>query len=186
MKTEDLLLQRNSHPKLGGEVPDPEIMEFLYQAALRAPDHGNLRPWQFVEFTGEGRDKLGQLFCDSLLSEQPDADEAAQRKRRNMPLRAPVVIAVIAKVVSDHPKVPVIEQVISAGTAAQNILLAAHAKGLGAMWRTGDVAFESTVAEGLGLSGDDVITGFIYLGEIEGRTKPVPEHNSDDFVQRWS
>lgn len=186
MNTEDLLLQRNSHPKLGGDVPDDETLAFIYQAALRAPDHGNLRPWQFIEFTGEGRQRLGQVFADSLKKEQPDADEAALRKRQNMPLRAPVVIAVIARVVVDHPKVPVVEQVISAGAAAQNILLAAHAKGLGAMWRTGDVAFEASVKTGLDLNDNDQIVGFIYLGEIEGRTKPVPEHDNHEFVQRWN
>lgn len=186
MKVEELLLERNSHPRLTGDVPAAEVLDFLYQAALRAPDHGNLRPWRFVEFTGAGRERLGELFCQGLLAKDPAAEESVQKKRRMMPLRAPLVIAVVAEVVPDHAKVPVLEQVISAGAAAQNIILAAHGKGLGAMWRTGDVAFDPVVAEGLGLAQDDQIVGFIYLGEIEGRQKPIPEHSVDDFVQRWS
>ena len=186
MQAEALLLERNSHPRLAGNVPNQDVLEFIYQAALRAPDHGNLRPWRFIEFTGEGRERLGELFCQALLVDKPDAEEAMQKKRKMMPLRAPMVIAAIAKVTPDHPKVPTVEQIISAGAAAQNIILAAHAKGLGAMWRTGDVAFDPVVAKGLGLADDDQIVGFIYLGEIEGRCKLVPEHNTEDYVERWS
>ncbi len=186
MQAEALLLNRNSHPKLSGEVPGADILEFIYQAALRAPDHGSIRPWRFIEFTGAGRERLGEIFYKGLMSRKPDADEAQQNKMRIMTLRAPLVIAVVAKVTEDHPKVPVIEQLLSAGAAAQNMLLAAHAKGLGAIWRTGDVAFDPVVNQELGLEGEDQIVGFLYIGEVEGRNKPLPEHNTDDFVERWA
>ena len=185
MNAETLLLQRNSHPRLVAPAPTEEQMTFIYNSALRAPDHGNLRPWQIIEFTGEGLNRLGTLYQQGLITRQPDADDAFLNKVKSMPLRAPMVLAVIAKVTPEH-KVPVIEQIISAGAFAQNIILAAHAQGLGAMWRTGDVAFDPVVAKGLGLEPQDQIVGFIYLGQIEGRTKPIPEHNLNDFVQRWS
>ena len=186
MQAEALLLNRNSHPRLGGEVPAQDDLEFIYQAALRAPDHGNIRPWRFIEFTGAGRERLGELYHQGLMVRQPDADDVQQKKVRQMPLRAPLVIAVIAQVTTDHPKVPVIEQVLSAGAAAQNMMLAAHAKGLGAIWRTGDVAFDPVVNRGLGLAEQDQLVGYLYIGEVEGRNKPLPEHNSSDFVQRWN
>lgn len=186
MQAEALLLNRNSHPKLSGDVPDADTLEFIYQAALRAPDHGCLRPWRFVEFTGSGRERLGELFYQGLMARQPDADGAKQNKMRIMPLRAPLIIAVIAKVTPEHPKVPELEQVLSAGAAAQNMLLAAHAKGLGVIWRTGDVAFDPVVNQGLGLEPCDQVVGYLYIGQVEGRNKPLPEHNSEDFVQRWS
>lgn len=184
MTAEELLLQRNSHPRLVAPVPTAEQMTFIYQAALRAPDHGNLRPWQIIEFTGAGLERLGALYQKGLLARQPDADASQLSKVQGMPLRAPMVIAVIAKITPEH-KVPIIEQVISAGACAQNIILAAHAQGLGAMWRTGEVTFDPVVKEGLGLQPQDQIVGFIYIGQIEGRTKPIPEHRVDDFVQRW-
>jgi len=186
MQAEALLLNRNSHPKLSGERPSAEIMEFIYQAALRAPDHGAIRPWRFIEFTGTGRERLGELFHKGLMVRQPDADEAKQNKIRLMTLRAPVIIAVVAKVDAKHPKVPVIEQVLSAGAAAQNAMLAAHAKGLGAIWRTGDVAFDPVVDQGLGLEAEDQVVGYLYLGQIEGRNKPLPEYKTEDYVECWS
>ena len=80
---------------------------------------------------------------------------------------------------------PKIEQVISAGCAAHGILLAAHALGLGAMWRSGKYAFDSVVRKGLSLDEDDEVVAFIYLGSLAGRHKPLPQHKVDDFVERW-
>jgi nitroreductase len=108
---------------------------------------------------------------------------AAARKK---PLRAPMIIAVIARVTPDEPKVPKIEQVISAGCAAHGILLAAHALGLGAMWRSGKYAFDTTVRKGLGLDEEDQVVAFVYLGQLAGRHKPVAEHDIDAFVEHWS
>ncbi len=186
MQADTLLLNRNSHPKLAGELPDTDTLEFIYQAALRAPDHGCIRPWRFIEFSGAGRERLGEIFFRGLMARNPQADEAQQNKVRMMTLRAPLIIAVIAKVTEDHPKVPVIEQVLSAGAAAQNMVLAAYAKNLGAIWRTGDVAFDPVVNQELGLEGEDQIVGYLYIGDVEGRNKPLPEHNTEDFVERWS
>jgi len=95
------------------------------------------------------------------------------------------VIAVIARVTPDVPKVPKMEQVISAGCAAHAILLAAHALGLGAMWRSGKYAFDPVVRKGLGLEEEDEVVAFIYLGTLGGRHKPLPDHDVGAFVERW-
>jgi nitroreductase len=181
-----LLHQRSSMGKLMGPAPGPEEMEAIYRAALRAPDHKELRPWRFIEFSGEGLVRLGELFAEAEYREDPSIEDAALDAVRKKPLRAPMVIAVIAKVTPDVPKVPKIEQVLSAGCAAHGILLAAHAQGLGAMWRSGKYAFDPTVRKGLGLEEEDELIAFIYLGKLGGRHKPIAEHRISDFVERWS
>lgn len=52
-------------------------------------------------------------------------------------LNAPILPAVLIKIAADHPKVPVEEQYVSLGAAVENILLAAHALGFGAMLTSG-------------------------------------------------
>jgi len=180
-----LLHERSSMGKLMGPPPGPEQLEAIYRAALRAPDHKELRPWRFIEFSGEGLSRLGELFAEAEYREDPHVGDAALDAARKKPLRAPMVIAVIAKVTPDVEKVPKIEQVISAGCAAHGILLAAHALGLGAMWRSGKYAFDPTVRKGLGLEEDDEVVAFIYLGQLGGRHKPIAEHRQEDFVERW-
>ncbi|SEK91611.1 nitroreductase family protein [Halomonas daqiaonensis] len=180
-----LLHERSSMGKLISPPPSSEQLEAMYRAALRAPDHKELRPWRFIEFSGEGLSRLGELFAEAEFREDPHAGDAVLDAARKKPLRAPMIIAVIAKVTPDIPKVPKIEQVISAGCAAHAILLAAHAQGLGAMWRSGKYVFDPAVHKGLGLAEDDEIVAFIYLGSLGGRHKPVPEHDIDDFVEHW-
>ena len=51
-----------------------------------------------------------------------------------------MIIVAISRTIS-HNKVPKIEQMLSTATAAENILLALHAKNYAGMWRTGKFAF---------------------------------------------
>ncbi|WP_447528194.1 nitroreductase family protein [Vreelandella sp. TE19] len=181
-----LLHERSSMGKLTEPAPSFEQLEALYQAALRAPDHQELRPWRFIEFSGEGRERLGELFAEAEFQEDPSATDDTLSAARQKPLRAPMIIAVIASVTPDIPKVPKMEQVISAGCAAHGILLAAHALGLGAMWRSGKYAFDPVVRKGLSLAEDDEVVAFIYLGTLGGRHKPLAQHDTANFVERWS
>jgi nitroreductase len=180
-----LLHERNSMGKLMGPPPSRDQLDAMYRAALRAPDHKELTPWRFIEFSGDGINRLGDLFAEGERRANPDIDETQLESIRKKPKRAPMIIAVIAKVTPNLPKVPPVEQVISAGCAAHGILLAAQALGLGAMWRTGTFAFDETVRQGLGLGEHDQIVGFLYLGQLGGRQKPLPERNPSDFVERW-
>jgi len=99
-------------------------------------------------------------------------------------LRGPLIVVVVARL-SEHPKVPVIEQRLSAGCAAHGLLLAAESMGYAGIWRTGDAAFDRHVMNGLGLSDNEEITGFLYLGTRDGQPKPLPALQSTDYVSQW-
>lgn len=184
MEALDALLNRVSLGRLQEPAPDAAQRELLFRAALRAPDHGYLRPWRFLTIEGEARAKLGELFVSALQAKDPQAPEVAIAKARAMPLRAPLMVVVIATLQAGH-KVPEVEQLLSAGCAAHGILLAAHAQGLGAMWRTGDMAYDRNVAAGLGLGEQERIVGFLYLGSVEGERRAPPELTLTDFVKAW-
>lgn len=179
-----LLHERSSMGKLTEPAPTAAQLDALYRAALRAPDHDELTPWHFVEISGAGRERLGELFARATRADDPEADDKALDKARRKALRAPLIIAVIARVTA-HRKVPRIEQVVSAGCAAHAMLYAAQLQGLGAMWRTGRFAEHSVVREGLGVGGDDELVGFIYVGHPAGRAKRLPAREPSDFVERW-
>lgn len=184
MQAIQALTQRASVARLMDPAPDTAARETLFQAALRAADHGNLRPWRFLVVEGTGRDALGELFCTAALADNPDLTESQQDKYRAMPQRAPMLIVVIATV-CEHPKVPVIEQLLSAGAAAQNIINAAFALGLGAMWRTGEMAYHPKVLEGLGLTENEQLVGYLYLGQPANPISPPKTAEIDNFYQAW-
>lgn len=178
-----LLNQRNSAPKLVEPAPDHSALEQIFTAALRAPDHGRLRPWRFLVIEGNDRRQLGNLFAQALRVRKPDANPEEIEKSRVAPLRAPLIVTVIARL--QENKVPKVEQLLSAGSAAHSILLAAQALGFGAIWRTGDNSYDATVKAGLGLTGGEEIVGYIYLGTPAGTPKPLPELNVADYVSAW-
>ena len=120
----DALQARVSSPKLCEPGPSKSHVETMVRCAVRAPDHGRLKPWRFVVVEGDGRVALGKLFERALLAKDADASEQKRDKTKLMPLRAPLVIVAIANVTTSH-KVPAIEQVISTGVADQNMKLAA-------------------------------------------------------------
>ncbi len=179
----ELLHNRTSCPLLEEPGPTEAQLNTLFQAALRAPDHGAIRPWRFLTVQGEARKKLGELFLNAARQDDENLSASRCDKIRNMPLRAPTLIIVVAAV-QDHPKVPALEQQVSAGCAAQNIILAAHAQKLGAMWRTGDMAYHPVVREGLGVAAGETIMGYIYLGTAQ-KMKKVPQHDLADYVFEW-
>ncbi|MFC0710189.1 nitroreductase family protein [Azorhizophilus paspali] len=184
MEALDALLNRVSVARLRDPAPSAEQRERLFAAALRVPDHAQLRPWRFLSVEGEARVRLGELFARAIADNQPDVHEAVLQKARSAPLRAPLLVVVIASPKA-HPRVPEIEQVLSAGCAAHALLLAAHAQGLGAMWRTGDVAYDPLVAAGLGLAGNERIVGFLYLGTPEGEPRVPHRLDTVEFVDAW-
>lgn len=172
---------RKASPKLVEPLPTDDELRLIYQAALRAPDHGMLRPWRFLLVKGQARNKLGELFVEAM---QPDTEEK-RNKLLKAPLRAPMIIIAISTI-TEHPKVPAIEQITSTAAAVQNMSLAAHALGYASIWRTGAVAFSDKVKLALDLSVSDEIVGLLYLGSSTYENLPIPTVNIDDHFEEWS
>ncbi|HKE96258.1 MAG TPA: nitroreductase [Povalibacter sp.] len=172
---------RTSAAKLTEPAPSREHLERIIGAGVRAPDHGRLRPWRFVVLAGDARRRLGDAMAAILQAKVPGATPEQLDGERNKALRAPVIIAVAAHVT--RGKIPDVEQVLAAGAAAQNMLLAAHALGYGAMWKTGAVAYDAGVKNLLGLAPEDHIVALLYLGTVAAPGALVPA--SADGVVRW-
>ncbi len=175
---------RSSVGKVNGTLPDDEAINNLFKAALRAPDHGQLRPWRFLRIEGASLQRLADLFATAAKQDNPDLSAEEQQSAGSKALRAPLIIVSISRA-APHAKIPVLEQDLSAGAATHAMLVAAHAQGLGAVWRTGPMASHPVVTEALGLSENEKIIGFLYIGLPEGSARPLRELAIDDFVKRW-
>lgn len=176
----EALQTRVAAPRLVEPAPTAEELEIIYKAGLRAPDHGMLRPWRFLVVSGEAREKLGQLYVDSM---NPETEEHT-KKLLNAPLRAPLIIVAVTAI-QDHPKVPPIEQICATAAAVQNMSVAIHALGYSSIWRTGKPAFDEGVKKALGFSARDEIVGFLYVGTPTFADRPVPENKVEDYFRQW-
>jgi nitroreductase len=175
----ELLLNRRSVAKLNAPAPDGKVLENIIQAGLRAPDHGSLTPWRFVIAQGKGLNKLSDILAQAVAA---NGDAALLEKMKNAPFRAPLVITVIAKVTA-HEKVPAFEQHLSAGCAVQAMQMAAIAQGFQGVWRSGEVMFSPVVHQALGLTGDDQVVGFLYLGTAATEPMKAPTRLLSQFVE---
>ena len=106
---------RRSIRKYKPDTISEEALKQILMAGMQAPSSGNGQPWHFVVIDDVATlQRLGQIH--------PNAPMVAE---------APMAILVCGEQQIDRYK-PYLAQDLSAAT--QNILLAAHAKGLGAVW----------------------------------------------------
>jgi nitroreductase len=176
----EALRERRSIGKVRPERPPRVQVEQIIAAAGWAPNHYHTAPWRFIVLAGASREQLGDVMASSLAARlgdphNPECRQLVERERRK-PLRAPVVIAVAA-VPSDAPKVVEIEEVAATAAAVENMLLAAQSLGLGAMWRTGQPAYDPAVKRHLGLPETAHLVAFVYLGYPD--MPPAPEQRHD-------
>jgi nitroreductase len=99
-------------------------------------------------------------------------------------MRAPVVIAVISRV-TKNPAAPEWEQVLSAGAACQNLLVAATALGFGAQWITEWYAYSESVRRALRLAEGERVAGFVYVGTAKEKPDERERPALVDIVTAW-
>jgi nitroreductase len=184
MEAIDALTRRVSGISLVEPAPDELELHSMLSAAVRAPDHGRLRPWRFVVLRGGARKRLGAVMGEAYRRRHPDATPAQIEKEVNKPLRAPLVVVVAAKV-NQHTNIPLIEQILSAGAAAQNIMVAAFALGYGCAWKTGDAAYDPEIKAAFDLEPSDAIIGFLYLGTNQNALPLAEPFDLSRHVVEW-
>jgi nitroreductase len=182
----ETLMTRRSPAKLADPAPPADALTQAMAAAVRAPDHGRLKPWRFLVIDTPARGAFGEIMAQCLKRQQPDANDEMLAREREKALRAPMIVVAVAKIQPKHPKIPEVEQLLAAGAAAQNFWLALHAQGYGAMWKTGAPAYDAEVKRQLGLAETDHIVGFMYVGSIAAPALDVKRPEPEAFVERWS
>src|SRR5262245_7641003 len=184
MEAMELLRTRYSASKLDAAPLSAEAIDAILEAAARAPDHGRLRPWRLILIDGDARQSFGEILAGSLARRNPLAGDQALAREREKALRAPLII-VVATRCDRSAKIPIVEQILSAGCAAHSVMLAAFAQGLGAFWRTGEAAYDEAVKGALGIAADDLVIGFIYVGTDTGGAPAQPRAVVQELAQRW-
>ena len=181
------LLSRHSVAalKLREPAPSAQQLALAIDAALRAPDHGNLKPWRAVLIRGDARKRLSDLFVQRMQQREPPAPPGKVEKARTMPLSAPLVIALAAHIRADN-KVPEIEQLLSSGAATMNLMNALHAQGYASIWLTGPNAYDADIARTLGLAAHERLLGFVYVGTSADEAARTSSIDHSGFVRDWS
>ncbi|HET7610204.1 MAG TPA: nitroreductase [Rhodanobacteraceae bacterium] len=182
------LRNRRSVPaaQLAPPGPTPEQLREIIATAIRVPDHGKLTPWRLVAFTGDAGARYGAALAALHAQVDPGVPGKKLVKDRERFAHSPVVLAVIARIDEQHPKIPAQEQLLSAGCLGFNLLLAVQAAGFAAQWLTGWSCYDREAAKLLGLAANERAIAYIHIGSRE--VEP-PERNRpgvDEVVSAWT
>lgn len=184
----DAIFTRRSIGVVTEQSPPEDLIEKIVEAGTWAPNHFRTEPWRYFILTGDGRKPLGEVLAKIAARGMDDSESVKNKEKldkiRQKPFRAPVII-VAAVEPSDNPKVILKEEYAAVHAGVQNTLLAAHALGLGAIWRTGKPCYDDEVRKLFGISEKGEVLGFIYIGypqreaPVGKRKKPLIE------VAKW-
>ncbi len=178
------LAARQSQPAklFAGPVPSRDALEPILAAALRVPDHGKLEPWRLIVLTKTDMARLADLAEARARDLGGDAEKI--EKGRGQFDRGGLAVVVISAP-QDVPKIPVAEQVLSAGALCLGLVNAATAAGWGANWLTGWVSHDAAFcARAFGCTGAETVAGIVHIG-TPGPAAPERPRPDLSRVVQW-
>ena len=181
-----LLLTRRSTTAdlMSGPGPSEAELRNIILAASRVPDHRRVVPFRFVVIKDEQRKQLGIALGAIFKENNPEAEQRAIDYEASRFLRAPIVLTVVAALDEGH-KTPIWEQTLTVGAVCQNALIACNASGFAAQWLTEWYTFDGAFKEKLGVSEDEKIAAFIYIGSATQNPKERLRPDIDSLISTY-
>ena len=167
-------------------VPD-DVLRRVLEAATWAPSAHNRQPWRFVVLTESSkREHLGRRMGELLrAARSADGDDAADIEgdvaRSYNRIAGAAVAIVVFMTLEDMDVYPDARRshaeelmaVQGAAMATQNLLVAAHAEGLGACWMCAPLFCQEEVGAALGVPAHWQAQALITLGYPASKGKPA-------------
>lgn len=173
-----LIRTRRSIRRFEQRPVQSELVDNLLEAAQWAPSAHNRQPWRLVVITTEEQrnalaDRMAERLAADLRTDGVSEDVIATdtNRSRTRISGAPILILVCLSMADmDHypdswrQNLERMMAVQSASMAAQNLLLMAHAHGLGGCWLCAPLFCRDVVANALSLPADFEPQGLIVVG----------------------
>ncbi|WP_246226029.1 nitroreductase family protein [Pelistega suis] len=183
----ELLINRNSMKMVVAPAPSDEELALALQAAVAAPDHGNLTPWRFKLIRGENIQKFADLgITIRQRSDNPFPEEKVAASRQWLS-EVPLIIAVACHIDYSNTKIPESERMLSAGCAVMNMMNALNALGYGTFWSTGIATYDDEFQAALGFDSLDYrFMGFLAVGTPKVAIPKKERKSYTEFVEEWT
>ncbi len=173
----DFLKSRRSRPAKLFSLPVPDQAELteILTAAIRVPDHGKLEPWRLIVVQGAGFARLADLAEARAVELAGDAEKIAKGRGQYDLGKLAVVVVASPK---PAPKIPAVEQLMSAAALCFGIVNAAEAAGWGACWLTGWPAHDPVfAARAFGCTEGETVAGIVHIATppADATDRPRPD-----------
>lgn len=165
MELEDAIRSRRTHKAYGAAPLAREEVEALVELARWAPNHHLTEPWRF------------RLVGPGALRRLKDASPSDAAGKLD---RAPTLLVVSC--LRDSDERVHLEDRDATAAAAYGLLLAAHARGWAAYWRTPAVLLQPAGRAAVGLGLDEVALGLLHLGPVRQEVRTPPRRPVADVL----
>ncbi len=162
--------------------PTAAEMEAILEAGAAAPDHGKIVPFRFVVVPDEARAAFVTASLDAFRAAVPDADEAGLKKARGKAEQPPAIVALVAKLQPNHPKIGLPDQWLTVGCVLQNLWLAAESLGFACGVSSGRVMESDVMRRAFQLAEGEEIVSIVSIGTPKERQPPRPKPALADIV----
>ena len=171
-------------PFLSEPGPNKEELDLILSIGTRVPDHAKLCPWRLIVIQGDARKRAGEKLAQIAKAQKPEMNEEELEVERNQFLPAPLTIGVLSVPV-EHQKVVELEQVLSAGNVALNLVHGANALGFAAHWVTRWFAYDPEATAMLGAKEGEQFVAFVHIGTPQTRLEDKPKPDLEKLVSTW-
>ena len=175
---------------LGAPGPDALALETLLTIAARVPDHGALVPWRFIAVEGDARAQLVQRLQAACIAAVGGSGNAGAQAAKTVEkigrlFGCPPLVVIVVSRPDPHAKIPVFEQVLSAGAVCMNLMTAAAGMGFASNWLTGWTATDPAARPVLGLQDGETVAGIIPIGTPSETPPDRPRPDLSQVVTQW-
>jgi nitroreductase len=181
-----LMARRSGNARaLAMPAPSPAEIAAIVTAGSRAPDHGRLVPFRFIDIADEGRARLADLMEAAQREIMPDAPAGEIERTREKAHQGPALLALVARIDAVHPKIIASDQWLTVGCALENMLLAIQSLGYAAAVRSGKIYGSTAMRAGFGLAPNEHLTCLIAIGTPTDWPPQKPKPELAQVFSRW-
>lgn len=183
MNVEEAIRGRYSVKSFTDRPVTRQEIEALLELAVEAPNHRMTEPWGFAVLGDEARRAYARVL-GGRKSKKVSDPEAARLVREKVERNTMAIPALLIVTVDQHDDPEIREEDVAATwMAIQNILLGAHARGLGSHVKTGAVMNDPELREAWRIPVARRVVAMLELGEPAGEPRlterePATEHTT--------
>ena len=149
--------------KYSGEAIPQEILDEILNSANFAPNHKKTKPWRFIAFRGQEKQKLGENLAEIYKTITPP-ESFLEKKYEDIPHKIELSDTVLAVCVTFSGLVPEWEEIAATAMAVQNMYLTCTANEVGCYWSTPST--KDYLSEFLNLEDNQKCYGLFYMGMV--------------------
>ncbi|WP_077623574.1 nitroreductase family protein [Sediminibacillus massiliensis] len=181
MNLEELIKGRRSIQLYEDRPVSIDELKNMLETAVWAPNHKMTQPWRFIFVQGETKKKVAEL--NRKIGEKgKDAEERKANGEKAFKKIDDVPVLLIVAMKENHSPKFREEDYAATSCVIQNFSLLAWEKGIGMIWKTGQITIEDEFRELVGVQPGERVAGMLQIGYPAKVPKARPRNDVQSLI----